>query len=319
MKNIATGTAGPPHFPRSLLDRPTFKALQAHLTQTMREPQDSFMRSPVACKMLRMIRAAVRFGRRETAAAILALCAISIWCTLRGVGPLAMLPHQTSLLLLQAFMSITGLMALVLSAIFLEHRKVETELRRLAVTDPLTGLANYGKFVDKLTLEIKRSERSGRPFAILFVDVNNLKLLNDRQGHLVGNQALCKVASVIQVSCRSIDTVARFGGDEFTLILPDAEEDAALRVADRIAKHLASRADDPQVTVSIGIAVYPRHGESMESLLSAADSVLYQVKSRCRRINGDSGSIVNVPATMFERNVYGNILEDLKRTRQPQH
>jgi diguanylate cyclase (GGDEF)-like protein len=266
-----------------------------------------------------MIGAATRFGRRETATAILALSGISIWCTLYGLGPLAMLPHQTSLLLLQGFMSITGLLALVLSAIFLERRKVETELRRLAITDPLTGLANYGKFVDTLTLEIKRSERTGRPFAILFVDVDNLKLLNDREGHLVGNQALCKVASIIRASCRSIDTVARFGGDEFTLILPDAEEEAALRVADRIAKRLANRRDRPQVTVSIGIAVYPRHGDSMESLLSAADSVLYQVKSRCRQITGDSGSIVNVPAAMFEQNVYGNILKDLKRARQPQH
>jgi diguanylate cyclase (GGDEF)-like protein len=319
MKNIIIRTAGLPHFPRSLLDRPTIKAFQARLIERKTESKDSMMGSPVARKILRMVRTAARFGRYEIVTVIVVLCGTSIWCTLRGIGPVAMLPRQESLLLLQAFMGMTGLLALALSVIFLERRRVEAELRRLAATDPLTGLANYGKFVDALALEIKRSERTERPFALIFVDVDDLKLLNDRQGHIVGNQALCKVANVIRASCRSIDTVARFGGDEFTLILPDAEEEAAVRVADRIAKQLASRADGPHVSVSIGVAVYPRHGETSESLLSAADSGLYQVKTRCRKINGDNSSVVNIPAAMFERNVYENVLKKLKRAHQRPH
>jgi diguanylate cyclase (GGDEF)-like protein len=268
---------------------------------------------------LRFVRAAFPFGRRATAAAIVVLCSSCFWCTLRGIGPFAILSHQESLLLLQAFMAISGLLAVAMSASCSKHRKLEAELRRLAATDPLTGLGNYGRFVDALRVEIKRSERSGQPFAILFVDIDDLKLLNDRQGHTVGNQALCKVANVIRSCCRSIDTVARFGGDEFTLILPDAEEEAALRVAERIAKQLVSRADGPFVTVSIGVAVYPRHGESIEALLSAADSVLYQAKTLSHQITSGSASIAHLAAAMFERNVYGDVLNDLERAPEQQH
>jgi len=268
---------------------------------------------------LPIFRAAFPFGRCEAAAAILVLCILSSWCTMHGIGPFAMLPHEQSLLLLQAFMAISGLLAVATSASFSKHRKLEAELRRLAATDSLTGLGNYRRFVDALGVEIKRSERSGEPFAILFVDIDDLKLLNDRQGHMVGNQALCKVANVLRASCRSIDTVARFGGDEFTVILPDADEEAALRVAERIAKQLGSRADGPLVTVSIGVAVYPRHGESMEALLSAADSVLYQAKSRCHQLTGGTASSAHLPAAMFERNVYEDVLKGLKRAPEQHH
>jgi diguanylate cyclase (GGDEF)-like protein len=317
MKNNRTETDELPCFPRTLLDRPTIKAIQAQLAQTTQQGLSRSCR--VASMLLRRVWTAVCFGKREIAAAILVLCGIAMWGTVSGFGPFDTLPPQDSLLLLQAFVGITALMALALSAVVSEHRKVETELQRLAASDPLTGLANYRKFIDTLTLEIKRSERSERPFAILFLDVDELKLLNDREGHVVGNQALCKVANVIQGSCRSIDTLARFGGDEFALILPDADEEAAVRVADRISTQLATRADGPHVTVSIGIAVYPRHGESIESLLSAADSVLYQAKSRCRKISGDRRSIVNLPAAMFERNAYRATLKNSRRLRQQQH
>jgi integral membrane sensor domain MASE1 len=142
---------------------------------------------------------AFRFGRRETTVAILVLCAISLWGTLHGDGPFASRGSERSLLLLQSFLGVTALMSLVLSAMVAEKRSVETELLRLAITDSLTGLANYRRFIDALESEIKRAQRSGRGFAILFLDLDGLKSINDRLGHIAGNQALCRVAQALRV------------------------------------------------------------------------------------------------------------------------
>jgi diguanylate cyclase (GGDEF)-like protein len=227
--------------------------------------------------------AAFRFGQRETAVAIVVLAAIAIWGTLRGYGPFAMRTSEKSLLLLQSFMGVKAVMSLVLSAIVAEYRRVEAQLLHLAVTDPLTGLSNYRKFIDVLDGEIRRADRTDRPFAILFVDVDKLKLINDHLGHIAGNQALCRVANALRGSCRSIDTVARFGGDEFAMILPEAEEKAAHIVAERIANRLAHDRDGPPITVSVGVAVYPTNGNRKESLMNAADSELYKAKAAAVR------------------------------------
>jgi diguanylate cyclase (GGDEF)-like protein len=224
---------------------------------------------------------AFRFDQRETAAAVVVLAAIAIWGTLHGYGPfVTRTSQQESLLLLQSFMGVNAVMSLVLSALVAEYRRVEIQLSHQAITDPLTGLWNYRKFIDVLDGEIKRAERTERPFAMLFLDVDNLKIINDRLGHIAGNQALCRVANALRGSCRSIDTVARFGGDEFAMILPEAEEKAAHIVADRIANRLVHDHDGPRITVSVGIAVYPTDGDRKESLVSAADRILYRAKSR---------------------------------------
>jgi|GEM_PF-631756 len=223
---------------------------------------------------------AFRFDQRETAAAVVILGALALWGTLHGYGPFATRTSQESLLLLQLFMGVKAVMSLVLAALVAEYRRVETQLSHQAITDPLTGLWNYRKFIDVLDGEIKRAERTERPFAMLFLDVDNLKMINDRLGHIAGNQALCRVANALRGSCRSIDTVARFGGDEFAMILPEAEEKAAHIVADRIANRLVHDHDGPRITVSVGIAVYPTDGDRKESLVSAADRILYKVKSR---------------------------------------
>lgn len=225
---------------------------------------------------------AFRFGQRETALAIAVLCAISVWGTLHGYGPFATRGSEPSLLLLQSFLGVTALMSLVLAAMVAENRSVETELLRLAVTDPLTGLANYRKFIDALDGEIQRARRTGRCFAILFLDVDKLKSINDRLGHIAGNQALCRLAHALCTSCRAIDTVARFGGDEFAVILPEAGVNAAHRVAARVVQSLAADRDGPQISVSVGVAMYPTDGERAESLVSAADSILYRAKNRAQ-------------------------------------
>lgn len=161
-----------------------------------------------------------------------------------------------------------------------KQRELEDHLRRQAAKDPLTGLGNYRHFVDVLDSEIKRSMRTNREFALLFFDLDGLKQINDRCGHMVGSQALCRLADVLCSCCRDIDTPARFGGDEFALILPETNATAANLVAQRIRERVANDDEGPKLSVSVGVAMYPRDGHSIETLLCAADSELYSMKRK---------------------------------------
>jgi diguanylate cyclase (GGDEF)-like protein/PAS domain S-box-containing protein len=158
------------------------------------------------------------------------------------------------------------------------QRELEDHLRRQAASDPLTGLANYRRLVDVLDLEIKRSKRTSREFALLFFDLDGLKLINDGHGHMRGSQALCRVADVLCSCCRDIDTPARFGGDEFALVLPETNAEAANLVARRVCESVANDGEGPKLSVSVGVAVYPQNGDSIERLLCQADSALYSMK-----------------------------------------
>ena len=223
---------------------------------------------------------AVRFGQRETVTAVALLSAVAIGGTLDGYGPFAIRSPAESLLLLQSFLGVTAVMSLVLGAIAAENKRVHNQLLHLVVTDPLTGLSNYRKFIDTLESEIHRARRTERCFAILFMDVDDLKSINDASGHLAGNQALRRVAHALRESCRAIDTVARFGGDEFAVILPEADEGAARAVAQRIADRLMT--GGPPITLSVGLAVYPADGHETDSLVSAADTGVYRAKRSAR-------------------------------------
>jgi diguanylate cyclase (GGDEF)-like protein/PAS domain S-box-containing protein len=155
------------------------------------------------------------------------------------------------------------------------QRELEEHLRRQAASDALTGLANYRCLVDVLDLEIKRSKRTSREFALLLFDLDGLKLINDRHGHMIGSQALCRLADVLCSSCRDIDTPARFGGDEFALVLPETRAAEAHQVARRICESVAEEANGPKLSVSVGVAVYPENGDSIQRLVCEADSGLY--------------------------------------------
>jgi diguanylate cyclase (GGDEF)-like protein/PAS domain S-box-containing protein len=159
-----------------------------------------------------------------------------------------------------------------------KQRELEDHLRRQATNDSLTGLANYRRLVDVLDLEIKRSKRTSREFALLFFDLDGLKRINDSHGHLVGSQALCRLADVLSSCCRVIDTPARFGGDEFAVVLPETNAREAGLVARRVCENLAIDDKGPKLSVSFGIAVYPQNGDTIESLLRHADSELYLMK-----------------------------------------
>lgn len=227
--------------------------------------------------------AGFRFGQREVATAIVVLSGIAIAGTLEGFGPFVRATENESILLLQAFMGVTAVMSLALAAVVSERKGVEAQLRQLAVSDPLTALANYRHLIEVLEGEIARSQRTGHPFAILFLDLDGLKKINDRYGHLTGNRALCRLADAMRACSRAVDVGARFGGDEFALILPETDEAAARQVGARISERLAVVGEMPALTVSTGVAVYPRDGDTVDALLGAADVVLYEAKHRGAR------------------------------------
>src|SRR5437588_952086 len=161
-----------------------------------------------------------------------------------------------------------------------ERKQAESQARLLAVTDPLTGLGNYRRLLDVLHAEIERSGRTGRPFAVLLLDLDGLKKINDCYGHLAGSRALCRVGEVLRLFCRAIDTAARYGGDEFAVVLPETDARAAGLVASRIRNRLATDSEQPPLSASIGVAAFPQDGETIEALLETADRELYRMKSR---------------------------------------
>jgi diguanylate cyclase (GGDEF)-like protein/PAS domain S-box-containing protein len=178
-----------------------------------------------------------------------------------------------------AMIEFDGALANLVSAFNLTERKnAEAEVQLLAVTDPLTGLGNYRRLVEALDAEVKRTGRTGRPFAILLLDMDQLKKINDRYGHLIGSQALCRLADVLRIFCRAIDTATRYRGDEFAIILPETTVAGARLVASRIRSRLATDSLQPPLSTSTGVALYPQDGETMEALLRAADRELYAMK-----------------------------------------
>lgn len=160
-----------------------------------------------------------------------------------------------------------------------DRKKAQEQLQLLTVTDPLTGLGNYRRLVEVIDAEINRCGRTGRSFAVLLLDLDQLKKINDRWGHLIGSQALCRLADVVRVHCRAIDTATRHGGDEFAVVLPETNAAAARLVASRIRSRLATGSLHPPFSASIGVAVYPQDGETIEALLRAADRELYGMKT----------------------------------------
>src|ERR1700722_1395756 len=171
----------------------------------------------------------------------------------------------------------------LLGATLLDNATLFRQVRTLAISDSLTGLANYRHLVDVLQNELERSGRTNRAFSVLLMDLDGLKKINDRHGHLIGSRALCRVATILRLNSRSIDTAARYGGDEFALVLPETNLSAAQQVVERVRYCLESDEEVPQLSISIGVATFPKCGVTVQQLLEYADQALYAMKEQSKR------------------------------------
>ena len=176
-----------------------------------------------------------------------------------------------------------------------EQRTLEGQLRHQASSDSLTGLANHGRLFEVLHAEICRSERTGREFSLLLLDLDGLKKINDQHGHLVGSRALCRLAQILGDCSRSVDTAARHGGDEFALVLPETGADAARLVGHRIRELLAKDGEAPAVSVSVGVAAYPTDATTIGTLLYGADRALYEMKENSTRTSDALRNVQQLP------------------------
>ena len=167
-------------------------------------------------------------------------------------------------------------------AIALDRSSLFERLRRQALTDGLTGLYNQRTFHQLLQQEIDRAKRSGAPLTLLLIDMDDLKGINDRHGHVTGNKAICHMARIIWDNSRRVDHVARYGGDEFAVILPGCGHEEAKVVAERLSAKFAAHKlrNVGQVTGSLGAVSCVPSDISTSDLVSLADKAMYLAKSR---------------------------------------
>ncbi len=172
------------------------------------------------------------------------------------------------------------------AAATLDGARLTSALEKLAVTDDLTQVYNYRFLKTALRREIKRAGRYNQELALVMIDVDNLKTYNDRNGHLRGSHLLKEAAGLIAQQVRSFDLVAKYGGDEFTVILPQTNREGAMVVAERvrasIEEHAFPLTHAGTITISLGVSMFPEDATDSTSLIQVADRALYQAKQRGR-------------------------------------
>ncbi|HYH93595.1 MAG TPA: GGDEF domain-containing protein [Candidatus Saccharimonadales bacterium] len=189
------------------------------------------------------------------------------------------------------------LLAYVAMVIAREQRRSRDAAIRLSTIDPLTGLFNRGFFFAALEREIQRSARSGRGFCLLMMDLDELKTINDRMGHFHGDRVLRAVGDVVEAGGRRIDTAARYGGDEFVVLLPETDPTGAFVLAEKVrlgVQDMELQLPDPALrpSLSVGVVSYPDDGTTADELMISADGAMYASKrSGKNRVTG-----VNMPA-----------------------
>ncbi len=170
------------------------------------------------------------------------------------------------------------------AAMALENARLYEDARKLADRDPLTGFYNHRFLHERLGEEVVRAQRARRPLSVLMLDIDDFKLVNDTFGHLFGDRVLTWTAELIRSTLRASDVPARYGGDEFAIILPETDKDEARSAAERILEAFRDRAfvgeqrGPVPIAASIGVATFPGDGRTATDLIAAADRALYRVK-----------------------------------------
>jgi diguanylate cyclase (GGDEF)-like protein len=164
-----------------------------------------------------------------------------------------------------------------------EIKQVESDLQFLATHDVLTSLPNRYLLFDRMDQAIHRAQRHGNSMAVLFVDLDDFKMINDTYGHAAGDLILVQISDQLKKNVREADTVARIGGDEFIVLMDSIQsEEEAIHVAERVVHDVREGISIfpicPDVTVSVGISLYPRHGTTSNQLLGRADDAMYRAK-----------------------------------------
>ena len=168
-----------------------------------------------------------------------------------------------------------------------ERERMLKELKKLSITDALTQLFNSRHFYAQLKGEIERFNRYGHKLSLLLLDIDNFKNFNDTHGHLEGDRVLVRIGGIIQSCLRKMDTAYRYGGEEFTIILPGTPGEEAKTVAERLRAAVAAEmmppenVDRPQITISVGVTQY-KHGEPVASFVQRADQAMYESKQNGR-------------------------------------
>jgi diguanylate cyclase (GGDEF)-like protein len=199
------------------------------------------------------------------------------------VKPDSDLPREFTAHDLESLLTFAGQASVAIDNVLLHQ-----EAQRLSLTDPLTALWNYRYLTLALGHEIERATRFGRPLAVLMLDLDRFKLINDRHGHQVGDAVLIELASRMRTQVREVDTLARYGGEEFVVVLPETDAEGAARTAERLGAVIRSSmfcegtAHELPVTASVGVAVFPDHGVDASQLLRSADNALYDAKAAGR-------------------------------------
>ncbi len=194
-------------------------------------------------------------------------------------------------------------------------RKEVRQLAREVRTDALTGLFNYRHFSDLLENEVERSRRSGLPLALIMVDLDHFKRLNDTWGHEAGNRTLVQVARVLRQGVRRIDAVCRYGGEEMVIVLPGTRLARGVQVAERLRECIeqlrVEGGEEPiRVSASLGVAVLPAAGVAdFSSLVQAADAMLYQAKEQGRNRVCHPPLVAETPETQVSQDEKKALLE----------
>jgi diguanylate cyclase (GGDEF)-like protein len=220
------------------------------------------------------------FFERRQIAALMALCGLAYANTLVFVMSDPAIGLTRWIVTMSVVLGAAG----ALHALRRHVDELVSALHSAAHTDPLTGMLNRRGFEGRFRLEIERTARTGEPFALLLGDIDHFKALNDEYGHIAGDEALAAIGLALRDGCRTIDTAARIGGEEFALLLPATASDAGFDAAERLREAVGALTgpSGDRLTISFGVVEHPVHGDIWPELMSGADSALYEAKATGR-------------------------------------